>query len=91
MASPWCPQLSRPRFASWLSHSEELNFNCPAPLVCLPQACYCVDVIPEGEWLCWPCAQYEEQQRRDGKPQAEIRPPRCATAQLPDLAVVESA
>eukprot|EP00798_Chlamydomonas_sp_ICE-L_P014429 gene14429-20435_t len=33
-----------------------------------------------GEWLCWPCLEYEEQQRREGIPQNKIRPPRWEMA-----------
>lgn len=33
--------------------------------------------IPDGEWLCWPCRQFEERQRQAGVPQQQIRPPRC--------------
>ncbi len=29
-----------------------------------------------GEWLCWPCKVFEEEQRKEGVPQAKIRPPR---------------
>lgn len=29
-----------------------------------------------GEWLCWPCKVYEEEERAKGRSQAQIRPPR---------------
>lgn len=29
-----------------------------------------------GEWLCWPCKVYEEEQRAMGAAQSQIRPPR---------------
>ena len=29
-----------------------------------------------GEWLCWPCKQYEEEQLALGRPQSQVRPPR---------------
>ena len=42
----------------------------------------CIGVPPKhavrtaGEWLCWPCKLYEEQQLAAGRAQAEIRKPR---------------
>lgn len=29
-----------------------------------------------GEWLCWPCKVYEEEERAKGHSQSQIRPPR---------------
>lgn len=40
------------------------------------QQCYGLADIPEGEWLCWPCAQHEQEQRLKGVEQSAIRPPR---------------
>ena len=41
-------------------------------------ACSQSSAVPEsaGEWLCWPCKVFEEEQRKEGVPQAKIRPPR---------------
>lgn len=33
-----------------------------------------------GEWLCWPCREFEAEQRLKGVPQSEIRPPRWEMA-----------
>lgn len=41
-----------------------------------PMVCNCF----AGEWLCWPCKRYEEQQLALGKAQAEVRPPRWESA-----------
>ena len=35
-----------------------------------------MDVLLPGEWLCWPCKVYEEEQRGKGVAQSQIRPPR---------------
>jgi hypothetical protein len=57
-------------------------------LLVAPKSCIGVQhYIPNcaaGEWLCWPCKLYEEQQLAAGKAQAEIRKPRWeATASSP--------
>ncbi len=44
------------------------------------QHCYNVTRVPEGDWLCWPCKEYEDQQRALGVPAAQIRMPRWQTA-----------
>lgn len=38
--------------------------------------CYDVRTIPEGDWLCDPCAAYEAELAGAGKAPAQIRPPR---------------
>ena len=43
--------------------------------VAVHQHCYDLKEVPESEWLCWPCREYEEALRAEGVPQAEIRPP----------------
>ncbi len=35
---------------------------------------------PPGEWLCWPCLRYEQEQLSRGVPQSEVRPPRWEMA-----------
>ena len=59
-------------------------------LCCLAYPDGCIGVRPKrsvcaaGEWLCWPCKLYEEQQLAAGTAQAEIRKPRWeATAGSP--------
>lgn len=49
----------------------------PGCLCCsLTQGCYGIEAVPEGEWLCWPCTDYEASLRKQGQSQAVIRPPR---------------
>ena len=40
------------------------------------QKCYGVSAIPEGDWLCWPCKEYEQEMLKLGKPKSAIRKPR---------------
>lgn len=44
--------------------------------VAVHQNCYSVPEIPDTEWLCWPCKEFEEAQLAAGKSQDEIRPKR---------------
>jgi len=64
-------------------HSEAPNqiIFCERCDVAVHQRCYDVTVVPEGEWLCWPCALHEEEERMAGKSQHDIRPPRWHTMQ----------
>ena len=42
--------------------------------VAVHQKCYDVKDVPQHEWLCWPCKEYEDLERAKGKSQEEIRP-----------------
>jgi hypothetical protein len=42
--------------------------------VAVHQKCYDIVDVPQHEWLCWPCKEYEEKLRSEGKSQEEIRP-----------------
>lgn len=35
---------------------------------------------PSGDWLCWPCYEYEREKRLAGVPQSDIRPQRWELA-----------
>ncbi|KAL0036723.1 hypothetical protein WJX79_007552 [Trebouxia sp. C0005] len=59
-----------------LSVAPNLIVFCERCDIAVHQRCYGVDDIPAGEWLCWPCKVFEEEQRKEGVPQAKIRPPR---------------
>ena len=54
------------------------------------QKCYSISAIPEGDWLCWPCKEYEDGLRLAGKDPKAERPPRWqrkpgTLPELPDL------
>eukprot|EP00884_Botryococcus_braunii_P021772 jgi/Botrbrau1/8279/Bobra.0251s0008.1 len=59
-------------------HSVEPNVIvfCERCEVGVHQDCYGIALVPEGDWLCWPCLKYEEEQQAAGVPKDEIRPPR---------------
>jgi hypothetical protein len=59
-------------------HSEEPNqiVFCEMCDLAVHQKCYGISKIPEGEWLCWPCKEYEEECLKQGKPKSAIRKPR---------------
>eukprot|EP00216_Chloropicon_sp_CCMP2111_P005397 CAMPEP_0198241042 /NCGR_PEP_ID=MMETSP1446-20131203/5972_1 /TAXON_ID=1461542 ORGANISM="Unidentified sp, Strain CCMP2111" /NCGR_SAMPLE_ID=MMETSP1446 /ASSEMBLY_ACC=CAM_ASM_001112 /LENGTH=1259 /DNA_ID=CAMNT_0043923839 /DNA_START=131 /DNA_END=3907 /DNA_ORIENTATION=- len=40
------------------------------------QQCYGISEIPDGEWLCWPCKEYEQEMLAKGTPRSLIRRPR---------------
>ncbi|KAK9811508.1 hypothetical protein WJX72_005018 [[Myrmecia] bisecta] len=72
-------------------HSASPNYIvfCERCDIAVHQKCYDLDEIPAGEWLCWPCRRYEDDLRRQGVPQSQIRPPRWEMAgaggrQLPE-------
>jgi len=48
--------------------------------VAVHQGCYGVGVVPEHEWLCWPCREHEVALAASGVPRDQVRPPRWATA-----------
>lgn len=43
--------------------------------IAVHQRCYDVDIVPETEWLCWPCKEHEASLLAQGVPQSEIRKP----------------
>jgi len=59
-------------------HSEEPNqiVFCEMCDLAVHQRCYGVAQIPEGEWLCWPCKEYESACLKKGMPKSQIRKPR---------------
>ena len=42
--------------------------------VAVHQKCYDIPDVPQHEWLCWPCKEYEDKMKAEGKMQDEIRP-----------------
>lgn len=42
--------------------------------VAVHQKCYDIPDVPQHEWLCWPCKEYEDKLKSEGKVQEEIRP-----------------
>ncbi|KAL4458738.1 hypothetical protein ABPG75_013603 [Micractinium tetrahymenae] len=58
-------------------HSEAPNqiVFCERCDVAVHQHCYGIAAVPDGEWLCEPCHEYEEMQLAQGVPPAEVRPP----------------
>ena len=60
------------------AHSEEPNqiVFCEMCDLAVHQKCYGISEIPEGDWLCWPCKEYEEACLKVGKTKSQIRKPR---------------
>ena len=42
--------------------------------VAVHQKCYDIPDVPQHEWLCWPCKEYEDKLKEEGRKQEEIRP-----------------
>lgn len=55
------------------------------------QQCFGISQIPDGEWLCWPCKEYQERMLKLGKKKEEIRKPRWQGGDLTALDAVSCA
>ena len=42
--------------------------------IAVHQRCYDIHDVPQDEWLCWPCKEFEDTQRAAGQCQDDIRP-----------------
>ncbi|KAK9840083.1 hypothetical protein WJX74_003131 [Apatococcus lobatus] len=59
-----------------VSEAPNVIVFCERCDLAVHQQCYHVSEIPDGEWLCWPCRLYEEEEAAKLVPKAVVRPPR---------------